>query len=218
MLRLAAARSRRLLTLVLVLELVSQTIPRAQAGTPAQQTVTVTVVAGPSAVPGPTTSPAATCIRTRDANDQPQDAFLYKGMMRVFLAAGCAGSLESHIEVDVASSLVLFTFVDADVTGGFDTTVQHLPASVLPGPHEVVVKTIEHTYRAPITVLPSSGGESVGGGGGSSVLGGSVRRRPLPHTGEEIARLLSLALGLVFVGAGLRLATRARRRAREPAA
>jgi LPXTG-motif cell wall-anchored protein len=141
-------------------------------------------------------------------------------MMRVFLAAGCAGAHESHIEIDVASTLVLFMFVDADATGGFDATVHHLPASALPGPHEVVVKTVEHTYRAPITVQPSSGRGSVGvgGGGGSSMLGGSVRRRPLPHTGEEIARLLSLALGLVFAGAGLRLATRARRRAREPAA
>jgi LPXTG-motif cell wall-anchored protein len=178
-----------------------------------QQTVSVTVVGSPTPAPTETPSPTAspeTCVQTRNESDQPEDTFRYKGMIRVLLAAGCAKPAEPHIELDIASTPQLLAFVDADANGGFHTTAQQLPASALPGPHEIVVKTELHTYRAPITVTGSPGG---GVSSGAGIGGGSTRRGgPLPKTGDDIVRLVTVALALLAGGAVLILGSRARHR------
>jgi hypothetical protein len=128
----------------------------AQSASP-QQGVSVTIVdSGQTPTPGPTSTPFVTCLQTRDADNHPQDTFAEREPMRVFLAAGCAESHEVDIEIDVESSPVLLTHMDADAAGGFLTDAIHLPAAVLAGPHDVVVKTIEHTYRVPITVTAAA--------------------------------------------------------------
>ena len=131
--------------------------------------------------------------------------------MRVLLAAGCAEPHEVDIEVDIESAPVVFTHVDADGTGGFLTDAIDLPAPVRSGPHEVVVKTIDKTYRAPITV---TAGANAGGGNnrGTQVLGNVITRH-LPHTGAEIVRIVLYALALLVAGAGMIIVTRRRRRA-----
>jgi hypothetical protein len=176
----------------------------AQSGNP-QQGVSVTIVdngetpsPGPSGSPGPSSSPGPTgapghCLETRDAAGNPQDTFPEQGFMRVFLAAGCAEPHEVDIEIDIESSPVLYTHANADGTGGFLTGAKQLPAPVRAGPHEVVAKTIDHTYSVPMTVTSATG---------ASVLGQSIiRGRPLPHTGEDLIRLLLIAAGLAVIGA-----------------
>jgi hypothetical protein len=129
--------------------------------------------------------------------------------MRVLLGAGCAEPNEVDIEIDIESTPVLFAHAEAGASGGFLTDPIDLPASVLAGPHEVVVKTIDSTYRAPITVTAAA---AAGGRGGATQVLGSVITRHLPHTGAEIARLVAIAV--VLVGGGATMIALARRRRR----
>jgi len=178
----------------------------------APQSVTVTVT-GPSGTTGPTPSPSPVtgCLQTRDAANHPQDTFPERGLMRVFLRAGCAEAHEVDIEIDIESSPVLFAHADADANGSFLTDPIRLPAPVLAGPHEVVAKTIDHTYRAPITVTAASvGGGGAGGGGGGTQVLGNVIQRVIPRTGAEIARMA--VVGALLVGAGAVMIVLARRR------
>jgi LPXTG-motif cell wall-anchored protein len=153
----------------------------------AQQSVSVNVV------PGPTSGPPVDCLQSLDAAGRRTATFVERSPIRVRLEDGCARPNESDIPIDVQSTPVLLTVANADAGGGFTTPPRRLPRSVLPGSHEIVVRTLDRTYRARITVTPLT-----------EVLGVAISRRgPLPHTGQDIVRLLLLALGLAAAGSML---------------
>jgi hypothetical protein len=173
----------------------------------ATQSVGVTIMS--SATPSPVSggpTPTPTCVQTMDAAGHAQERFRERSVIRVLLAAGCAADSERHIEVDVASTPRLLTFVNADDAGGFVTPPKRLPAAVVVGAHEVIVKTAARTYSAPIVVtsaVPAASG---------TVLGSSrAASRPLPHTGLDALRFLLIASALVAGGMGLIIGSRQRR-------
>ena len=181
----------------------------------ASQGVTINVVDSPTSSPEPTSSPSDSCLQTRDRDNRPEETFPERGWIRVMLRAGCADGNEVQIRIDVESTPHLLVFADADANGGFQTPAKRLPAEIRAGEHEVVVRTIDHTYRAPITVVrASSGGGSGGTAGGTAggAGGGSTSGQPrlLPRTGEDLVRLLLLASVLLVFGALVTLLTRRR--------
>lgn len=161
----------------------------------ADQSVSVNVMPGATPSPGA----LASCVQTRSAGDAPQQTYPRGGTIRVLLEPGCAERSERHIEIDVESVPVLLLFADAGADGGFLTNPQPLPASVTAGPHDVVVRTVEHTYRAPIMVTAAA----------TQVLGESVNRgQVLAHTGADVVRLVVAAMALIAAGAALVVGSR----------